>query len=81
MISRDESFEMENLWAMEFDEAPTLESIKKDCIDVLGSFIFRIPHDSCSFNVLPELGMLCAQHEGYNHLMVFYFAKLLGGWL
>ena len=30
MISHDESLEMENLWAMEFCEAPTLESEEKD---------------------------------------------------
>jgi len=72
MITRDESLEMENPWDIEFDEAPTLESIKKDCIDEHGSFIFEIPHDSYSFNVSPELGMLFAlsTHEGYNHLMV-----------
>jgi len=29
-ISHDESLEMENTWAMEFDEAPTLESKEKD---------------------------------------------------
>ena len=74
MISHEESLEMENPWAMEFDEASTLESIKKDCVDELGSFIFRIPHDSCSFNVLPELGMLCAPttHEDFNHLIILY---------
>jgi hypothetical protein len=33
MISHDESLEMENSWAMEFCEAPTLESEGKDSID------------------------------------------------
>ena len=30
MISHDESLEMENSWAMEFDEVPTLESVNVD---------------------------------------------------
>ena len=39
----DESLEMENQWAMEFCEAPTLESIGKDFIYDHGSFILVIP--------------------------------------
>ena len=30
MIFHDESLEMENSWAMEFDEVPTLESVNVD---------------------------------------------------
>jgi hypothetical protein len=30
MISHDESLEMENPWAMKFDEVPTLESVNVD---------------------------------------------------
>ena len=43
MLSHDESLEMENRWAMEFCEAPTLESIEKDFIYDHGSFILVIP--------------------------------------
>ena len=72
MITHDESLEMENLWAMEFCEAPTLESIEKDSIYEHGSFILVIPQKPCSFNISPESGMHCAQstHEDYNCLKV-----------
>ena len=43
MISNDESLEMENPWAMKFDEAPTLESKVKDSLDKHGSFTPEIP--------------------------------------
>ena len=43
MILHDEPLEMENQWAMEFCEAPTLESEEKDSINELGSFTFDIP--------------------------------------
>ena len=39
----DESLEMENQWAMEFCEAPTLESKEKNSTNELGSFTFDIP--------------------------------------
>jgi hypothetical protein len=63
---------MENPWAMEFSEAPTLESEGKDSIDEHGSFILEIPQEPCSFNVSLESGTLCAQskHEDFNHLKV-----------
>ena len=72
MISYDESHEMGNPWAMEFDDAPTLESKEKDSLDEHGSFILEIPQEPCSFNASPESGMLCAPstHEDYNHLKV-----------
>ena len=71
MISHDESLEMENRWAMEFCEAPTLESDEKDSIDEHGTVIFEIP---CSFNAIPESDMLSAPctHDDYNHLMVLF---------
>ena len=71
MISHDESLEMENPWAMEFCEAPTLESDEKDSTDEHGTIIFEIP---CSFNATPESGMLSAPctHEDNNHLMVLF---------
>ena len=74
MISLNESLEMENPWALEGDEALTLESIKKDFVDEHGSFILGILQESCSFNASPESGMLCAPstHEECNHLMVLY---------
>jgi hypothetical protein len=70
MISHDESLETENPWAMEFCEAPTLESEGKDSIDEHGSFIHEIPQEPCSFNASPKSVTLCAssKHEEYNHL-------------
>jgi hypothetical protein len=72
MISHDESLEIENPWAMEFCEAPTLEPEGKDSIDEHGSFIFEIPQGPRSFKASPESGMLCAlsTHEDCNHLKV-----------
>ena len=72
-ISHDESLEMENTWAMEFDEAPTLESKVKDSLDKHGSFTPEIPQEPCSFNASPESGMLSASrtHEKSNHSKVF----------
>ena len=57
MISHDESLEMENRWAMEFCEAPTLESDEKDSTYEHETIIFEIP---CSFNATPESDMLSA---------------------
>jgi hypothetical protein len=59
-ISHDESLEMENPWAMEFREAPTLESEEKDSIDEHGSFIIEIPQEPCSYNASPESATPCA---------------------
>jgi hypothetical protein len=50
IIIHDESFEMENPWAMEFCEVPTLQSKEKDSIDEHWSFILEIPQEPCSFN-------------------------------
>jgi hypothetical protein len=60
---------MENQWAMEFCEAPTLESKGKDSIDEHRIFILVIPQEPCAFNASPESGMLSASstHKGYNH--------------
>ena len=71
MISHDESLEMENPWAMEFCEAPTLESDEKDSTDEHGTIIFETTY---SFNATPKLGMFSAlcTHEDYNHLMVLF---------
>ena len=79
MISHDESLEMENPWAMEFCEAPTLESDKEDSTDEHGTLIFEIP---CSFNATPESGMLIAPctHEDYNQLKVL-FCKIFRRWV
>ena len=70
MIFHDESLEMENSWAMEVCEAPTLESDEKDSTDEHETIIFEIP---CSFNATPESGMLSAPctHEDYNHLLFY----------
>ena len=72
MIFHDEPLEMENQWAMEFCEAPTLESEEKDSTNEHGSFTFDIPRNPCSFNATPESGMFSAActHEDYNQLKV-----------
>jgi hypothetical protein len=63
---------MENPWAMEFCEAPTLEFEGKNTIDEHGSFILELPQEPCSFNAPPETGMLSAlsMHEDCNCLKV-----------
>jgi hypothetical protein len=70
----NESLEMENQWAMQFCEAPTLESEEKDSTNEHGSFTFDIPREPCSFNVTPESGMLSAPctHEDYNRPKVLF---------
>ena len=75
MISHNESLEMENPWAIEFCEAPTLESEVKDSINEHGSFILVIPQEPCSFNTSPESCMFCAPstHEDCNYLKVLSF--------
>ena len=55
MLSHHESLEMENRWAMEFCEAPTLESDEKDSTDEHGTIIFETP---CSFSATPESDIL-----------------------
>ena len=72
MSFHDESLEMENQWAKESCEAPTLESEEKDSTNEHGSFTFDIPCKPCSFNATPESGMLSAPctHEDYNQLKV-----------
>jgi hypothetical protein len=61
---------MESPRAIEFCEAPTLESEGKDSTDEHRSFILEIPQEPCSFNASPQSGMVCASstHEDCNHL-------------
>ena len=68
MIFHDESLEMENQWAMEFCEAPSLESEEKDSSNEHGNFTFDIPRKPYSFNTTPESGKLSVPytHEDYN---------------
>jgi hypothetical protein len=68
------SLETENQWAMEFCEAPTLESNEKDSSNEHGNFTFDIPHKPCSFNTAPDSGTLSAPctHEDYNQLKVLF---------
>ena len=68
------SLEIENQWAMEFCEAPTLESNEKDSSNEHGNFTFDIPSKPCSFNTAPESGMFSAlcTHEDYNQLKVLF---------
>ena len=74
MIFHDESLKMENQWAMEFCEAPTLEPKEKDSTNEHGSFAPEIPWKPCSFNTSLESGMLSAPctHEDYNQLKVLF---------
>ena len=69
MILHDASLEMENQWAMEFYEAPTLEYKEKDSLEEHGSFTLEIPQEPCAFNASPESSMLSASstNKGYNH--------------
>jgi hypothetical protein len=73
-IFHDASLEMENQWAMEFCEAPTLECDKKDSTHGHGSFTFEIPCKPCSFNATLESVMLSAPctRKDYNHLIVLF---------
>ena len=59
----DEPLEMENQWAKEFCEAPTLESNEKDSSNEHGNFTFDVPRKPCSFSTAPESGMLSAPHR------------------
>ena len=74
MIFHDEPLEMENQWAKESCEAPTLDFNEKDSTNEHGSFTFDIPRKPCSFNATPESGMLSAPctHEAYNQLKVLF---------
>ena len=68
------SLEMENQWAMELCEAPTLEFDEKDSTNEHVNFTFDIPRKPCSINATPKLGMLSAPctHEDYNQLKVLF---------
>jgi hypothetical protein len=68
------SLEIENSWAMESCEAPTLEFIGKGSTDKHGSFILDTTHEPCLHHTYPEPAMLSAPntHEGCNHLLVLY---------
>ena len=78
MIFHDESLVMENQWAKESCEVPTLESNEKDSTNEHGSFTFDIPRKPCSFNATLESGMLSAPctHEDYNQLKKVLFCKI-----
>ena len=75
MIFHDESLEMENQWAKESCEAPTLESKEKDSTNEHGNFTFDVPRKSCSFNATKEPGMFSAPctHRDYNQLKVLLY--------
>ena len=70
----NKSLEMENKWAMEFREAPTLKSNEKDSPNEHGNFTLEMRQKPCSFTVTPEsctLGASCT-NEDYNHLIVLF---------
>jgi hypothetical protein len=70
----DKSLDIENSWAMESLEAPTMEFIGKGSTDKHGSFILDT---SCLHHDYLEPAKLNAPrtHEVYNHLLVL-FCKL-----
>jgi len=72
LIFHDVSLEMENQWAMESSEAPTLESKEKDSTNEHGSFTYEIPCKPCSTTL--ELGIFSVPctHEDYNQLKVLF---------
>jgi hypothetical protein len=73
----DGSLHIENSWAMESCEAPTLEFIGMDSTDKHGSFIPDTPHEPCLNHTFPELVMLSALsiHEGDNYLLALFCKK------
>ena len=72
MIFDDKSLQMENSWAKEFFEAPTLDS--EGSIDEHGNFNLEIAQKPCSSNTLLESGTLSAPyiHEDNNQLKVLF---------
>jgi hypothetical protein len=68
----DAYLEMENSWAMEIYEAPTLVSKGKDLIDKHGSFTLDLPQEPCLHHVSQESATLSTQstHHDYNRLMI-----------
>jgi hypothetical protein len=75
IIFHDESLEMENQWAKESCETPTLESNEKDSSNEHENFTFDIPRKPYSFNATPESGMFSAPctHKDYNQLKVLFY--------
>jgi len=74
MIIQNNSLEMDNSWAKELCEAPTLEYEGKDSIDEHGNFNLEIAQKPCSSNTLLESGTLSAPyiHEDNNQLKVLF---------
>jgi hypothetical protein len=72
LFIHDASLEMENSWAMEIYEVPTLEFERKDSIDKHGSLTLAIPKEPCLHHASLESTTLSAQstHQDYNNLMV-----------
>ena len=72
LILHDEFLKMDNLWAMEFFEAPTLESKGKDSTNEHGSFILETPQNPCFSDTSPEsvtLSVMCI-YENHKHFLV-----------
>ena len=72
LVFHDASLEMENQRAMEFCEAPTLESKEKDSTYEHESFSLEIAQKPCSFNAAPVLGTISSPrtHKNCNNLKV-----------
>jgi hypothetical protein len=60
LFIHDASLEMENSWAMEIYEVPTLESEGTDLIDKHGSFTLDLPQEPCLHHISLESSMLSA---------------------
>jgi hypothetical protein len=77
LFIHDASLEMENSWAMEIYEAPTLESKGRDLINKHGSFTLDLPQEPCLHHVSPESATLSTQstHQDYNRLKVLSCKK------
>jgi hypothetical protein len=77
LFIHDASLEMENSWAMEIYNAPTLESEGKDLIGKHGGFTLDLPQERCLHHVPPDSATLSAQstHQDYNCLKVLSCKK------
>ena len=82
MISYNESLEMENPWAMKFDEAPTLESKEKDSLDDMG--VSSLKYHKNFAHLMPLQSQACLVPRAHTIKAITprcFPAKSSGGWL
>jgi hypothetical protein len=60
----EDFLEMENSWAMELCEEPTLEPKEKDSLDKHGNFILEPPQEPCLHNAFLESATRCKHTRG-----------------